>query len=129
MSRQLISSGSEFESKIGYSRAVAERDFVFVSGTTGYDYTTMTISENVTEQADQCLKNIKQVLESAGSDLSGIVRIRCILSNKTDFELCRPAFQKHLGSVLPAATMFEAGLLDEKMKIEIEVTAKLSAEE
>jgi enamine deaminase RidA (YjgF/YER057c/UK114 family) len=129
MSRQLISSGSEFESKIGYSRAVVEGDFVFVSGTTGYDYTTMTISENVTEQADQCLKNIKQVLESAGSDLSGIVRIRYILPNKTDFELCWPAFQKHLGSVLPAATMFEAGLLDEKMKIEIEVTAKLSAEE
>ena len=129
MSRQLISSGSEFESKIGYSRAVVEGDFVFVSGTTGYDYTTMTISENVTEQADQCMKNIKQVLESAGSDLSGIVRIRYILPNKTDFELGGPAFQKHLGSVLPAATMFEAGLLDEKMKIEIEVTAKLSAEE
>ena len=129
MSRQLISSGSEFESKIGYSRAVVEGDFVFVSGTTGYDYTTMTISENVTEQADQCLKNIKQILESAGSDLSGIVRIRYILPNKVDFEPCWPVFQKHLGCVLPAATMFEAGLLDEKMKIEIEVTAKLSAEE
>ena len=89
----------------------------------------MTISESVTEQLDQCLKNIKQVLESAGSDLSGIVRIRYILPNKADFEPCWPVFQKHLGSVLLAATMFEAGLLDEKMKIEIEVTAKLSAEE
>jgi enamine deaminase RidA (YjgF/YER057c/UK114 family) len=129
MSRQLISSNSEFESKIGYSRAVVEDDFVFVSGTTGYDYTTMTISENVIEQADQCLKNIEQVLKSAGSDLSGIVRIHYILPNKADFEPCWPVFQKHLGCVLPAATMFEAGLLDEKMKIEIEVTAKLSADE
>ena len=129
MSRQLISSDSEFESKIGYSRAVVEDDFVFVSGTTGYDYTTMTISENVIEQADQCLKNIEQVLKSAGSDLYGIVRIRYILPNKADFEPCWPVFQKHLGCVLPAATMFEAGLLDEKMKIEIEVTAKLSADE
>jgi len=88
MSRQLISSGSEFESKIDYSRAVVGGDFVFVSGTTGYDYTKMTILENVTEQADQCLKNIKQVLESEGSDLSGTVRIRYILPNKADFEPC-----------------------------------------
>ena len=88
MSRQLISSGSEFESKIGYSRAVVDGDFVFVSGTTGYDYTTMTISESVTEQLDQCLKNTKQALESAGSDVSGIVRIRHILPNKADFEPC-----------------------------------------
>jgi len=129
MSRQLIPSGSEFESKIGYSRAVVEGDFVFVSGTTGHDYTTMTISGNVIEQADQCLKNIEQVLKSAGSDLSGIVRMRYTLPNKADFEPCLPVFQKHLGSVLPAATMFEVGLLDEKMKIEIEVTAKLSADE
>ena len=128
MSRQLISNGSEFESKIGYSRAVVDGGFVFVSGATGYDYTTMTISESVTEQAEQCLKNIEQVLESAGSDLSGIVRIRYILPNKADFEPCWPVFQKYLGCVLPAATMFEAGLLDEKMKIEIEVTAKLSAD-
>ena len=129
MSRQLISSGSEFESKIGYSRAVVDGDVVFLSGTTGYDYTTMTISESVIEQADQCLKNIEQVLKSAGSDLSGIVRIRYILPNKADFEPCWPVFQKYLGAVLPAATVFEAGLLDEKMKIEIEVTAKLSTGE
>lgn len=131
MSRQLISSGSEFESKIGYSRAVVDDNFVFVSGTTGYDYTTMTmtISESVIEQADQCLKNIEQVPKSAGSDLSGIVRIRYILPNRADFEPCWPVFQKYLGTVLPAATVFEAGLLDEKMKIEIEVTAKLSTGE
>ena len=129
MSRQLISNGSEFETKIGYSRAVVDDNFVFVSGTTGYDYTTMTISESVIEQADQCLKNIEQVLKSAGSDLSGIVRIRYILPNKADFEPCWPVFQKYLGTALPAATVFGAGLLDEKMKIEIEVTAKLSTGE
>ena len=129
MSRQLISSGSEFESKIDYSRAVVDGDFVFVAGTIGYDYTTMTISESVTEQLDQCLKNTKQALESAGSDLSGIIRIRYILPNMADFGPCWPVFQKHLGSALPAATMFEAGLLDEQMKIEIEVTAKLSTSE
>ena len=111
MSRQLISSGSEFESKIDYSRAVVGGDFVFVSGTTGYDYTKMTIPENVTEQADQCLKNIKQVLESAGSDVSGIVRIRHILPNKADFGTCWPVFQKHLGSALPAATILKLACL------------------
>ena len=126
MSRKLISSGSEFESKIGYSRAVVDGGFVFVSGTTGYDYETMTISQSVVEQADQCLKNIEQALKSAGSDLSEIARIRYILPDKADFEPCWPVLRKHLGSVLPAATVFEAGLLDEKMKIEIEVTAKLS---
>ena len=129
MTRKLISSGSEFESKIGYSRAVVDGDFVFVSGTTGYDYATMTISESVIEQTEQCLKNIAQVLQSAGSDMDGIVRIRYILPNKADFEPCWPVLQKYLGSIKPAATVFEAGLLDEKMKIEIEVTAKLSVSE
>lgn len=129
MDRKLISSGSEFESKIGYSRAVVDGGFVFVSGTTGYDYETMTISESVAEQADQCLKNIDQALRTAGSDLSQVARIRYILPNKADFEPCWPVLRKHLGSVLPAATVFEAGLLDEKMKIEIEVTAKLSSAE
>ena len=129
MSRQLIPSGSEFDSKIDYSGAAVDGDFVFVAGKNGYDYTTMTISESVTEQLDQCLKNTKQALESAGSDVSGIVRIRHILPNKADFGTCWPVFQKHLGSALPAAAMFEAGLLNEQMKIEIEVTAKLLAEE
>ena len=124
MSRKLISSGSEFESKIGYSRAVVDGDFVFVSGTTGYDYTTMTISESVIEQADQCLRNIEDVLKSAGSDLSGIVRIRYILPNKADFEPCWPVFRKYFGETRPAATAIIAALIDPRMKIEIEVTAK-----
>ena len=96
MSRQLISSGSEFESKIAYSRAVVDSDLMSGFGTTGYDYKTMTISESVTEQLDQCLKNIKQVLEYAGTDLSGIFRRRYILPNKADFKPSWPVFQKHL---------------------------------
>ena len=110
MTRKLISSGSEFESKIGYSRAVVDGDFVFVSGTTGYDYETMTISENVAEQADQCLKNIQQVLESAGSGLSGIVRIRYILPNKADFEPCWPVLQEVPGHRSPCGNGVRGGL-------------------
>lgn len=126
MSRKLISSGSEFESKIGYSRAVVEGDFVFVSGTTGYDYSNMTISDNVVEQAEQCFKNIETALIEAGSKMSDTVRIRYIFPDKRDFEPCWPVCQKYLGTVRPAATVFEAGLLDELMKIEIEVTAKIT---
>tara|TARA_R110000824_G_scaffold336_5_gene2048 strand:- start:6448 stop:6837 length:390 start_codon:yes stop_codon:yes gene_type:complete len=126
MSRKLISSGSEFEEKIGYSRAVVEGDFVFVSGTTGYDYSDMSISDNVAEQAEQCFKNIEAALIEAGSKISDIVRIRYIFPDKNDFEPCWPVCQKYLGAVRPAATMFEAGLLDEHMKLEIEVTAKIT---
>jgi enamine deaminase RidA (YjgF/YER057c/UK114 family) len=126
MNRKLISSGSEFESKIGYSRAVVDGGFVFVSGTTGYDYDSMTISEDVAEQADQCLKNVEKALLEAGSGLNNIVRIRYIFPDKEDFKLCWPVFRRYLGSIRPAATMFVAGLLDEDMKLEIEVTAKVT---
>jgi enamine deaminase RidA (YjgF/YER057c/UK114 family) len=127
MSRKLISSDSEFEAKIGYSRAVVDDDYVFVSGTTGYNYQEMSISENVIEQAEQCFRNIEIALKEAGSSIKDIVRIIYILPNKKDFEPCWPVFAKWLGSVRPAATMFEAGLLSEDMKIEIQVTAKKSA--
>jgi enamine deaminase RidA (YjgF/YER057c/UK114 family) len=127
MSRKLISSDSEFEAKIGYSRAVVDDDYVFVSGTTGYNYQEMSISENVIEQAEQCFRNIEIALKEAGSSIKDIVRIIYILPNKKDFEPCWPVFAKWLGSVRPAATMFEAGLLSENMKIEIQVTAKKSA--
>ena len=125
MNRKLISSGSEFESKIGYSRAVVDGDYVFVSGTTGYDYESMTISDTVVEQADQCFKNIEKALIEAGSCLDQVVRVHYIFPNKSDFELCWPIFKKYLGKVRPAATMFVAGLLNEKMKLEIEVTARV----
>jgi len=127
LSRKLISSDSEFEAKIGYSRAVVDDDYVFVSGTTGYNYQEMSISENVIEQAEQCFRNIEIALKEAGSSIKDIVRIIYILPNKKDFEPCWPVFAKWLGSVRPAATMFEAGLLSEDMKIEIQVTAKKSA--
>jgi len=125
MPRKLISSGSEFESKIGYSRAVLDGDYVFVSGTTGYDYESMSISNNVVEQAEQCFRNIECALVEAGSSLNNIVRVRYIFPDKTDFEPCWPVFQKYLGTTRPAATMFVAGLLDDAMKLEIEVTARV----
>lgn len=125
MSRRFISSGSEFESKIGYSRAVIDGEYVFVSGTTGYDYEAMSISSNPVEQAEQCFKNIESALIQAGSDLDNIVRIHYIFPNRLDFEPCWPVFRKYLANAKPAATMFIAGLLEDAMKLEIEVTAKL----
>ena len=126
MTHKHISSGSEFEQKIGYSRAVVDANYVFVSGTTGYNYDTMSISDDVAEQAEQCFKTIEKVLLEAGSSLDNIVRVHYILPNKKDFEACWDVFKKYLGTAKPAATVFEAGLLDEAMKIEIEVTAQLS---
>ncbi|WP_298879937.1 RidA family protein [uncultured Polaribacter sp.] len=123
MARKLISSGSSFEKEMGYSRAVVEGDWVFVSGTTGFNYETMTIEDDVAEQTEQCFKNIKGVLEQAGSSIDKIVRVTYILPKASDFELCWPVLKKYLGEVRPAATMFSAGLFDEKMKIEIQVTA------
>ena len=127
MNRRLISSGSEFEEQIGYSRAVVDGDYVFVSGTTGYNYDNMSISENVIEQADQCFKNIDLVLKEAGSCLENIVRINYIFPNKNDCKPCWPIFKKYLGKVKPAATMIVAGLLDDDMKLEIQVTARLNS--
>ena len=127
MSKKLISSGSEFESKYGYSRAVLDGNFVFVSGTTGYNYQTMTISDSVVKQADQCFINIQKALKEAGSSVEDIVRINYILPNRDDFESCSPVLEKWLGSVRPAATMFEARLIKDEIKIEIQVTAKKNA--
>lgn len=127
MTRKHISSGSDFESIIGYSRAVVDGDYVFVSGTTGYNYESMSISNNVVEQAEQCFKNIEKALLEAGSCIDNIVKIRYIYPNKIDFEPCWPVFTKYLVNAKPAATMFVAGLLDEAMKLEIEVTARLNA--
>lgn len=121
--RKLISSGSVFEEKIGYSRAVVDGNWVFVSGTTGYDYSDMSISENIVQQAEQCFVNIIKALEEAEASLKDIVRVRYILVNASEFEKCWPVLSKYLGAIRPAATMISAGLADDKMKIEIEVTA------
>ena len=123
MNRQLISSGSTFEEQIGYSRAVAQGPFVFVSGTTGFNYDTMTIEDGVAAQAEQCLKNIEHALVQAGSSLADVVRVTYVLPNGDDFEACWPVLKKYFGSVRPAAMMISAKLLDPRMKIEIEVTA------
>lgn len=122
MSKKLISSGSPFEEKIGYSRAVVQDNWIFVSGTTGYNYKDMTISDDVAEQTRQCLENIKSVLEEAGAGLEDVVRITYIYPEATDFEKCWPVLSKYLGKIKPAATMISAGLLDQKMKVEIQVT-------
>ena len=123
MKRQLITSGSPFEQQIGYSRAVAAGDWVFVSGTTGFDYSSMTIADDVVAQAEQCFKNIGAALQQAGSSLQDVVRVNYVLPNGADFEPCWPVLRKYFGEVRPAAMMVCAGLLDPRMKIEIEVTA------
>ena len=123
MNRQRISSGSPFEQQIGYSRAVVAGDWVFVSGTTGYDYSTMAIADDVVAQAQQCFKNIEAALQQAGSSLQDVVRVNYVLPNGADFEPCWPVLRKYFGEVRPAAMMVCAGLLDPRMKIEIEVTA------
>ena len=123
MPRTLISSGSPFEAEIAYSRAVVQGDWIFVSGTTGFDYSSMTISERVEEQAEQCLKNITQVLAEAGSGLRDVVRVHYIVPNGDDFSRCWPVLRRYFGTVRPAATMISARLMDPRMLIEIEVTA------
>lgn len=121
--RKHITSGSSFEAAIGYSRAVVCGNLIFVSGTTGYDYATMEISDDVVEQAEQCIRNIRWALSEAGSTLEDVVRVRYILPDADDFPPCWPLLKHHFGTIGPAATMLSAGLADKRMKIEIEVTA------
>jgi enamine deaminase RidA (YjgF/YER057c/UK114 family) len=123
VNRRLISSGSDFESQIGYSRAVVAGDWIFVSGTTGFDYAAMTISEGLLEQTEQCLKNIEAALQQAGSSLRDVVRVTYVLPDGGAFEQCWPVLRRYFGEVRPAAMMISAGLADPRMKIEIEVTA------
>ena len=128
MNRRLISSGSSFGREIGYSRAVVDGEWVFVSGTTGFDYQSMRISENLLEQAEQCLRNITSALEQAGTGLRDVVRVTYILPKAEDFPQCWPILKKYFGDVRPAATMISAGLADPRIRIEIEVTARRQAD-
>ena len=123
MSRRLISSGSTFEKQIGYSRAVVAGDWVFVSGTTGFDYSTMSIADDLLTQTEQCLRNIEAALREAGSSFADVVRVTYVLPNGSEFEQCWPVLRKYFGEVRPASMMISAGLTDPRMKIEIEVTA------
>ena len=124
MSRTLISQGTPFERDIGYSRAVVIRNMIYVSGTTGFDYATMTISDDIAEQAEQCLTNIAWALEQAGASVADVVRVHYILPDAADFADCWPVLRHWFGDIRPAATMFGAQLADPRMKIEIEVTAQ-----
>ena len=127
MTRRLISSGSTFEQEIGYSRAVVDGEWIFVSGTTGFDYARMTIADGILEQTEQCLRNIEAALTQAGAALSDIVRVTYIVPRADDFKECWPALRRVFGEIRPAATMISAGLADPRMKIEIEVTARRPA--
>jgi enamine deaminase RidA (YjgF/YER057c/UK114 family) len=122
--RQLISSGSSYERDWGYSRAVVDGDTVHVSGTTGFDYATMTIADDVVAQAEQCLANIAAALAEAGSSFADVVRVRYLLPDRDDFEPCWPVLRRTFGASRPAATMQVCGLSDPRMRIEIEVTAR-----
>jgi enamine deaminase RidA (YjgF/YER057c/UK114 family) len=123
MKRQWITSGSTYEDQIGYSRAVVAGDWVFVSGTTGFDYATMTIADDVVAQTEQCFQNIAAALAQAGCTLDYVVRVNYVLPDSRDFEACWPVLRKYLGKAKPAAMVITAGLLDLRMKIEIEATA------
>jgi enamine deaminase RidA (YjgF/YER057c/UK114 family) len=122
--RRAILSGSTFEEQIGYARAVVDGDRVHVSGTTGFDYTTMTIPDDVVEQARQCLRNVEAALADAGCTFADVVRVRYLLPDRADFEPCWPVLRACFGQVRPAATMLVCGLADPRMKFEIEVDAR-----
>ncbi|GKT48522.1 RutC family protein [Colletotrichum spaethianum] len=124
MTRRNISSGSAFEAQIGYSRAVVSDDFIFVSGTTGYNYQTGVISPDIVEQTEQTMQNIAAALAEAGAQIKDVVRVRYILPDRNDFPKTWTVLQKYFGEVRPAATMVQAGLMEDAMKIEIEVTAR-----
>ena len=127
MARKLISSGSAFEKLAGYRRAVVDGEWVHVSGTTGFDYARMTISPDLTEQTRQAFRNIESALEQAGLSLRDVVRVRYYLTRREDFELLAPVFGEHLGEIRPAATAIVCELVDPRMNIEIEVTARAPA--
>ena len=125
--RRAISSGSSFEREIGYVRAVVDGDWVFVSGTTGFDYASMTISPDVAAQTAQCLANIAAALAEADCSFADVLRVRYILPDAREFPACWPALRGAFSEAPPAATMIEAGLADPRMRIEIEVTARRRA--
>jgi enamine deaminase RidA (YjgF/YER057c/UK114 family) len=121
--RKLVSTGSPFERTAGYSRAVADGDWCFVAGTTGYDYATMTMPDGVEEQARNCLSTIASALGEAGFELADVVRARYYVTDRDFVARVFPILGEHFGDIRPAATMVVCGLAEPEMKIEIEVTA------
>jgi enamine deaminase RidA (YjgF/YER057c/UK114 family) len=122
--RRLISSGSPFEMATGYSRAVVDGDWVFVAGTTGFDYRAMTIADDPAEQARQAFANIAAALAEAGAGLADVVRVHYYLPDLADWPRITPVLGEVFGAIRPAATALVCGLVDPRMKIEIEVTAR-----
>jgi enamine deaminase RidA (YjgF/YER057c/UK114 family) len=122
--RRLISSGSPFEAAWGYSRAIVDGEWLFVAGTTGFDYAQMTIAEDAAEQARQALRNIEQALAEAGAGLADVVRVRYYLPDLADWPTITPVLGEVFGTIRPVATALICGLVDPRMKIEIEVTAR-----
>ena len=124
MKRRYISSGSDFETLAGYSRAVIDGDYVHVSGTTGFDYTDMTIKEDIVEQVHQVFRNIESALQQADCSLDDVIRVHYYLVDAAAFRQAAPLFGKYFSKARPAATAVVVGLVDPRMKIEIEVTAR-----
>lgn len=122
--RRLISSGSPFEAEAGYSRAVVDGEWVFVAGTTGFDYAPMTISDDPAEQARQAIRNIERALGEAGASLADVVRVKYYLPDAADWPRVVPVLGEAFGAIRPAATALICGLIDPRMRIEIEVTAR-----
>jgi 2-iminobutanoate/2-iminopropanoate deaminase len=122
--RRLISSGSRFEAEAGYSRAVVDGEWILVAGTTGFDYAQMTIAEDPAEQARQALRNIEKALAEAGGALADVVRVHYYVPNIADWQAIVPVLGEAFGRIRPAATALVCGLVDPRMKIEIEVTAR-----
>ncbi len=127
MPRQRISSGSSFEAVAGYSRAVVAGGTVYVAGTTGFDYATMRIADDAVEQCHQCFRNIAAALAEAGCALDDVVRVRYYLTDVHLFEILAPVFGEYFARARPAATAIVCGLVDPRMKLEVEVTARKSA--
>jgi enamine deaminase RidA (YjgF/YER057c/UK114 family) len=125
MTRRLISTGSPFEKTAGYSRAVIDGDFAFVAGTTGYDYTTMTMPADVTSQARNCFKTIEETLQGAGFAMADMVRATYYVTDAKDADTVLAVCGEVLGDIRPAATILVVvALYKPEMKVEIEVTAK-----
>ncbi|WP_421590027.1 RidA family protein [Shinella sp. M27] len=121
--RRLISSGSPFEATAGYSRAVVSGDWCFVSGTTGYDYATMTMPDSVEDQTRNCLATIGKVLTEAGFSFNDVVRCHYYVTEAAFADRVFPILGEAFGTIRPAATMVVCDLIRPEMRIEIEVTA------
>ncbi|HVL56694.1 MAG TPA: RidA family protein [Burkholderiaceae bacterium] len=122
--RRQISSDSHFEALVGYSRAVVDDNYVHVSGTTGFDYQTMTIDDDAVAQTHKCFENIREALAQAGCALDDVVRVRYYLTDAALFERLGPIFGGYFVNARPAATAVVVGLVDPRIKVEIEVMAR-----